>query len=442
MTWQGHFERLADELSRGLSADEGFTLSISAEDSTFVRFNHGRVRQPGDVRQATASLRWMNGRRHVTTTLSLTGDLAADLAMVTDERDALRAIVPSVPEDPHLLVSGASVGEVSVHADRLPDPARVVDAVCARAEGLDLVGILASGGLHRGFASHHGQRSWFTRHAALLDWSLVAGGDKAVKMSYGGTEFSLDELGARVDAGRAQLRALARPAHRLPPGAVRAYLAPAAVGELLDLLGWGAFSLRGQRAGSSPLQRLVDGRERLDPRITLVEDTAGGLGPAFQDDGFRKPDAVPLVVEGAHAGSLVSPRSAVEYGVEHNGAGAWEHPSALALAGGDLPAAHVLEALDTGVFVSNLWYLNHSDRNAGRITGMTRFATFWVEGGEIVAPLDVMRFDDRIYDLFGGALAGLTREVDLLPSASTYGHRSTDSVRAPGLLLHGLRFTL
>jgi predicted Zn-dependent protease len=442
MSWQGHFEHLADELSRGLSGDEGFTMSLSAEDSTFVRFNHGRVRQPGEVRQATAALRWMVGRRHVTTQVALTGDRVVDRALLLDERDALRAVVPSVPEDPHLLVSGAEHGVVDTAPDHLPDPSRVVDAVCASAHDLDLVGILASGGLHRGFASHHGQRSWFSRHAALLDWSVVAGGDKAVKMSYGGTRFEIEELVARIDAGRSQVRALQRPSHKLPPGAVRAYLAPAAVGELLDLLAWGAFSLRGQRAGASPLQRLLDGRERLDPRVTLVEDTAGGLGPGFQQDGFHRPDSVPLIVDGAHAGSLVSPRSAVEYGVDHNGAGADEHPAALAMRGGDLPSARALQALDTGVFISNLWYLNHSDRNAGRITGMTRFASFWVEGGQIVAPLDVMRFDDRIYDLFGPALAALTREVDMMPSASTYGERSTSSVRAPGVLLHGLRFTL
>ena len=45
---------------------------------------------------------------------------------------------------------------------------------------------------------------------------------------------------------------------------------------------------------------------------------------------------------------------------------------------------NVLSALDTGVYISNLWYLNYSDRLACRITGMTRFASFWIENGEVV----------------------------------------------------------
>ena len=37
------------------------------------------------------------------------------------------------------------------------------------------------------------------------------------------------------------------------------------------------------------------------------------------------------------------------------------------------------------VYVNNVWYLNYSDRSACRMTGMTRFATFWVEHGVIQA---------------------------------------------------------
>ena len=42
----------------------------------------------------------------------------------------------------------------------------------------------------------------------------------------------------------------------------------------------------------------------------------------------------------------------------------------------------VLRTLDTGLYIGNLWYLNFSDRSACRLTGMTRFASFWVEGGQ------------------------------------------------------------
>jgi predicted Zn-dependent protease len=109
---------------------------------------------------------------------------------------------------------------------------------------------------------------------------------------------------------------------------------------------------------------------------------------------------------------------------------------------GALAESDVLQKLGTGLYISNLWYLNFSDRPAGRITGMTRFATFWVENGKIAAPVTPMRFDDSIYRILGESLVDLTRERELLPDASTYGERQTSSARLPGALLSALRFTL
>ena len=75
--------------------------------------------------------------------------------------------------------------------------------------------------------------------------------------------------------------------------------------------------------------------------------------------------------------------------------------------------AEVLSRLGTGVYIGNLHYLNWSDRAACRTTGMTRFATFWVEDGEIKAPLNVMRFDETAYRMLGDNLVDLT---DFLPT--------------------------
>jgi predicted Zn-dependent protease len=92
--------------------------------------------------------------------------------------------------------------------------------------------------------------------------------------------------------------------------------------------------------------------------------------------------------------------------------------------------------------VNNLWYLNYSDRPACRITGMTRFATLWVENGKIVAPVNVMRFDESLYRMFGNHLAGLTTERDLILDSDTYERRSTRSGRLPGALVEEFTFTL
>jgi predicted Zn-dependent protease len=151
---------------------------------------------------------------------------------------------------------------------------------------------------------------------------------------------------------------------------------------------------------------------------------------------------VTLIEEGTLGDALVSPRSAKEYGLTTNAANVHEIPQSIEVAAGTLATSEVLNALDTGLYISNLWYLNFSDRPAGRITGMTRFATLWVEGGRTVAPVGPMRFDDSIYRMLGEKLVELTRERELLLDPSTYGERSTASARLPGALLSALRLTL
>ena len=73
---------------------------------------------------------------------------------------------------------------------------------------------------------------------------------------------------------------------------------------------------------------------------------------------------------------------------------------------------------------------------------MTRFATFWVENGEIVAPLSVMRFDDTLYNCLGDNLVGLSPEAELQLSTDTYFARSTRSSRIPGALVEDFALTL
>ena len=112
------------------------------------------------------------------------------------------------------------------------------------------------------------------------------------------------------------------------------------------------------------------------------------------------------------------------------------------MAAGTLRREDILKALDTGLLIGNLHYLNYSARKSCRMTGMTRFATFWVENGEIKAPLNVMRFDDSAYRLLGDNLLGLTEERDLILDSGSYGERSTGSARMPGGLVKDFQLTL
>jgi predicted Zn-dependent protease len=76
------------------------------------------------------------------------------------------------------------------------------------------------------------------------------------------------------------------------------------------------------------------------------------------------------------------------------------------------------------------------------MTGMTRFATFWVQNGKIQGPVNVMRFDESLYRMLGENLLGLTDGSEMLLSSSTYDSRSTHSLRLPGALIDRFAFTL
>ena len=87
--------------------------------------------------------------------------------------------------------------------------------------------------------------------------------------------------------------------------------------------------MKSQRTKESPLLRLLEEpKQRLHPSVTLLENTAEGIAPSFQNKGFIKPPQVVLIAQGELQGALVSPRSAKEYEVVTNGANEEETPTA------------------------------------------------------------------------------------------------------------------
>ncbi|MBX9349850.1 hypothetical protein K5M36_22480 [Chromobacterium vaccinii] len=437
---RAHLQRLAAALNGLLREEEGFTLWLEAERTDFVRFNHGKVRQAGRVEQAYLDLRLIRGKRQATQQLSLCGG-DDDLVLVEAALPELREALEQVEDDPFLLLSEQPNSTERIAPGALPSAETMVADILAASEGLDLVGILACGEMSFGFANHLGQFNWQQGESWHFDWSLYSHGDKAVKRSQAGSVWDAGAIRRGIAEAAEQLALLKLPLKTLEPGEYRAYFTPTALGSLLSMLNWGGVSEKEARAKRSPLLKLVDGEAKLSPRVSLAEAAGEGLSPLFQAEGFIRPERVELIAGGAHQNSLIGPRSAREFGLEPN-AGADEYAESMQLAPGDLPREEALKALGTGVYLSNLWYLNFSDRAACRITGMTRFACFWVEDGKIVAPLGVMRFDDSLYSLLGEQLEALTAECELLVDAGSYGGRATQSKLLPGALVKALRFSL
>lgn len=435
------FKVLVDWLRGALRTPEQFTLGYAAESSAFVRFNHGKVRQAGQVQQANVSFKLIDDGRHADLQITLSGDPEADVQRLSEGLQQLRETLPLLPRDPYLLLNHHHWQSDNVQDHPLPETEQAVAEITRAAEGLDLVGFYAAGPISRGFASSSGAFGWHQANSFNFDFSLFHENGQAVKASYAGHVWSSEGFAQRFEQAREQLAFLGHPLRTLPPGEYRAYLAPAALEEIMGMLSWGGFSAQAIASKQSPLQKFYAGDAHFSPNVWLTEQVSGSLSPAFSDEGYPRDD-LGLIAKGMANAQLVNSRSAAEYGLAANGASRYEYPTALDMQGGQLEQKYILEALGTGLYISNLWYLNYSDQPAARLTGMTRFATFWVENGQIQAPVSTMRFDDSVYSLLGSQLEALTRERELLLSASTYSQRATASMVLPGALVKRLTLTL
>lgn len=437
---QDYFYSLSENLFKQLKGDEQLLLSFEGEDSDFVRLNNNKIRQAGCVAQRSLCLDLIEGKRHAEACVELAGDKQQDIKQLTETLVKLREQRAFLPDDPYLSFA-TEINNTEYHHDaEVINSHQAIEQIVQAGIGLDLVGIFANGSQYVGFANSMGQRNWHSSANFNFDWSCYLAKDKAVKNNYAGFDWQQEKLAAKIENCKHQLAVLAKPAKIIDPGSYRAYLAPSAVKEIMGMLSWGGFGLKSHRTKSTPLIQMLEQDRILASTVSLREHHARGLAPAFTGNGFIKPDHVQLIENGHYKDCLVNPRSAMEYNSVTN-AGS-EYPCALDLAAGDLPEEKILSELGSGLYINNLWYLNFSDRNACQLTGMTRFACFWIEDGKIQAPINVMRFDDSLYNLFGTNLLGLTAERDLMLDSSTYGQRSNSSMELPGALVKAMCFTL
>ncbi|MBX2988711.1 MAG: Zn-dependent protease [Bdellovibrionaceae bacterium] len=442
MTWlKDHFQRLSDDLLSGLPAGEDVVLNLEAEDSLFLRFNANRVRQNTEVEQIVLSLRLQKDGRSTQISRTLSGRFERDrdlgLALLREAREEIRAL----PADPHLVPLKNHGTSNAEFPGQLPEAAALVESVAATAAGSDLAGIFASGAVVSANRNSRGQNHWFASESFSLDYSLYDG-RKAAKGLHAGPRWSEVEWKSNLDRTREQLLVLRRPVVAVKPGRYRSYLAPAAVSEILFTLSWGALSASAWKQGQSPFRKFADGEKTFSPKLHLRENFGLGLAPAFNGFGEVAPTVVNLIEGGERRELLTSSRSAKEFGLSSNAAGDGEAPRSPEILPGRLEEKNALKELGTGLYLSNLHYLNWSDPASARLTGMTRYACCWVENGEIVGPIKDLRFDESLYDAFGPKLIDLTTHAEIDPDVMTYGARQLGGRRVPGMLIDDWTFTL
>jgi predicted Zn-dependent protease len=439
------FKQLSKNLSDSLNSTECFNLSLEGELSQFSRFNHGKVRQSGIVQDYKVTLVLIDQSREVFAEFPFCEDRERNQAIAFTNLNYLRQELGQVPENPYVVLPQNRGSVREEHKGEILDGELAIAEILSPVNNLDFTGFYAGGTVIRAFANSAGQNHWFATDSFFVDYSIFTTdqnqGQKAVKGTYSDRFWQPLKYQQQIELAKEQLSKLAIPTKNIPRGNYRAYFAPAATAEIIDLLR-GSASESAIQQKNSALLKLQQGEKQLSEHFNLIENFAQGNVPRFNQQGDIAPLNIPIIEKGRLVNTLICSRTALEYGKVANGANRSEYLRSPEVLPGTLAETDILTKLDTGLYLSNLHYLNWSDRSSGRITGMTRYACFWVENGKIVAPIENLRFDDSIYRFLGENLESLTQNYQFIPDVSTYGNRSLGGVNSPGMIVNELTFTL
>ena len=439
---ENKFKSLSKKLFSQLKKDEILTVSFVGENSQFIRLNNAKVRQTGLVDDADIKLKMIANNRTCSGSYTLSGDDGVDLSRGSSEIERMRLESKEILEDPYIVMpseSGSSHEVKSANGLAFND---AVDAIMPAVQGVDFVGVLANGRMYRGNLNSLGQEHWFETESFCLDYSLVTKEHQMVKGTFAGTDWNQDKYEAYLNNSKQKLKMMELKPVSIDTGEYRTWFEPAAVSDFIDMFSWNGISEASIQQGCSGFGKMRHDDVRLSPQFSVSEDFSTGMVPKFNSDGEIAPAVVPIISDGELVNTLVSSRTAAEYNTSTNFAESGEYLRAPKMEPGNLRKDDVVNRIDTGLYLSNIHYLNWSDNPGGRITGLTRYACFWVKGGEIQGPINTMRFDDTFYKYFGDNLEQVGEETEFIPNTSTYGNREIGGTICPGVLASSFALTL
>jgi predicted Zn-dependent protease len=435
------FEDLSKKIFNELLPDESMTMTLSAEETLFARLSMAKIRQITNLNQAFIDYNFIKGNKTLRFILPFRAsedNFIKALTKIKESRDWIK----NLPEDPYLVHPEFYGVTKDENVLGLLSNFEILSEILNYTSHLDLAGVFSSGDIVRATANSVGQFHWFKTRNFYLDYSIYNDKQKAVKSLFAGSEWDSLALHTNIKESEYKLSLMNRESKKIERGPYRVFLAPSAVAELLGTLSWGGVSMGDHQRGNGSLKDLWEKKKKLSPKFSLTEDFSLGMTPRFNAKGEVAPNNLSLIENGELQNFLTSTRTANEYKVEGNFAREDEGLRSPVIATGGLARENILKELGTGLYISDLHYLNWSDRETARLTGMTRYACFWVENGEIVSPIEDLRFDESFYSLFGDALVDLTNYSEVIPNTGSYSERDVGGSKVPGILLSDFKFTL
>ncbi|MBG07853.1 MAG: Zn-dependent protease [Halobacteriovoraceae bacterium] len=441
------FYNIGQDLFKGLEKGEDLTIALSGEETTYIRFNGAKVRQALNVVQGDLIMTLNSKNRTSSLRVGFAdgkdqNSFESNLKSLKEALKELRAETSTLPEDPYLVPTENHGQYEREHEGSLPSASQLMEDILGPNQGIDLVGVYSGGRLLRANLNSKGQKQWFSTINFLVDFSLYDSAQNAVKEQYGGSHWDQKSFLQQIKLAKKQLELMAKPKVKVPRGHYKTYFGPAAVHEILGMMSWGAVSGSSWKKGESALGLLANEEKKLSPQFSLQENFELGLCPPFNERGEISKEKLSIITNGRLETFLINSKTAQEYNLEANGAGQYEGLRSPSILPGNLKEEDILKNIGTGLYLSNLHYLNWSDQRGGRMTGMTRFACFWVENGEMVAPIEDLRFDESLYRFFGENLIDLTQFTETFPEPGSYHRKGIGGSKVPGMIVKDFAFTL
>ena len=441
------YNNICSQVYSTLKEGEDLTIYMEGENSQYFRFNDSKIRQTGIIEDYNVTLSLYHGKKSLQATTTVSSDIDYSVKNLISEIDGLREPLSLIPEN-NFTAFPDKFDSLEVYRDgELPNREEILDSLMSIIDKDNLTGVWTSGKIFRASSASQGTQHWFEKDSFIFDFSLIDAKENMVKILYPGSDWNKDDFITAFDDASNRLQLMDKPKLELKPGKYRVWFEPHAVADFVDMLNWNGVSEASLRNGSSCLLKMRKDNVKLSEKFSLDESFDRKSTASFNSRSEVSAN-VSLIKHGMLENTLINSKTALEYGLTSNYAedvnswGMGEYLRAPFMHGGDIKLDERLEKLGTGIFISNIHYLNWSDNLGGRITGLTRYACYWVEDGKMIAPIKTMRFDDSFYNFFGNNLEAVGETLLSRPVIETYDGRNPGETTCPGILVNDFELTL
>lgn len=197
------------------------------------------------------------------------------------------------------------------------------------------------------------------------------------------------------------------------PGTYEVILAPYAVCDMLEHMGWIGFSALAVQERRSFMRM---GAKLMSESVTIRDDCRDAeLFPyPFDAEGVSS-QPLDLVAHGVCNAVVYDTPTAIKDGVRSTGhslpqPNTWgPYASHLMMLPGDRTVAELISSVSRGLYVTRFWYVRDVHPLHTIITGMTRDGTFLIENGRIGPPVRDLRFTQSMVEALAD-VRGISRE--------------------------------